>query len=299
MATTTYETIQRRAPFLEAAQETYTDLLTQQVGKAPGAAGVPTLAELAPQVAPVDILSQQARQTAATQAGLGALTFDPTTGVVTGVGAGTGIAGYEPYLQAAEAQLGPTAYQQYMSPYQQDVISTTLAEFDKQRQIQEQTLAAQAIQAGAFGGGREGVRLAEYGAQSDLNRAALQAQLLSQGFTQAQNIAQQQFAAQKGLASLQPSLAATTTQQLGAAGTAELAQQQALLDAQRQLAQLTYQEPYTRLGTFGSGLASIAGGVPIQTTQQVPSAGTPGALSQAVATAAGAYGLGSIFGLGK
>ena len=297
MAETTYTTIQRRAPFLEAGQEAYVDLLTQQVGRAPGTEGVPTLAELAPQVAPTDILSQQARQAAATQAGLGSLSFDPTTGTVTGVGAGTGVAGYEPYLQAAEAQLGPTAYQQYMSPYQQDVISTTLAEFDRQRQIKEQTLAAQAIEAGAFGGGREGVQRAEFAAQSDLNRAALQAQLLGQGFTQAQNLAQQQFAAQRGLASLQPSLAATTVQQLGAAGTAELAQQQALLDAQRQAAQIQYQEPLSRIQALGSGLASIAGGVPITTTQQQPTAATPGALSQAVATAAGAYGLGSIFGV--
>ena len=48
---TTYETLSRRAPFLEAAQENYVDLLTQQVGRAPGTAGVPTLAELGPQVA--------------------------------------------------------------------------------------------------------------------------------------------------------------------------------------------------------------------------------------------------------
>jgi hypothetical protein len=44
-----------------------------------------------------------------------------------------------------------------------------------------------AIAAGAFGGGREGVQRAEYGAASDRNRAALQAQLLQQGFGQAQN----------------------------------------------------------------------------------------------------------------
>ena len=297
MADTTYTTYQRRAPFLEAGQEAYVDLLTQQVGRAPGTEGVPTLAELGPQVAPTDFLSQQARQAAATQAGLGTLTFDPTTGTVAGVGQGTGISGYEPYLQAAEAQLGPTAYQQYMSPYQQDIIDTTLSEFDRQKQIKQQQLAAQQIGSGAFGSGRAGVQLAEYGAQSDLNRAALQAQLLGQGFTQAQNIAQQQFAAQRGLASLQPSLAATDVQQLGAAGTAELAQQQALLNAQQQAAQLQYQEPLSRIQALGSGLASIAGGVPMTTQQQVPTASTPGGLSQAVATAAGAYGLGSIFGV--
>ena len=84
----------RRAPFLEAAQEQYVDLLTQAAGRAPGTAGVPTLAELGPQVAGVDPLTQATQQRAATQAGLGQLTFDATTGAVTGVGTGTGVAGF-------------------------------------------------------------------------------------------------------------------------------------------------------------------------------------------------------------
>ena len=69
-----------------------------------------------------------------------------------------------------------------MSPYQQDVINTTLTEYDRQRQIAQQGIASQAIQAGAFGGGREGVQQAEFGAQTLQNRAALQAQLLQQGY---------------------------------------------------------------------------------------------------------------------
>ena len=74
---TTYETLSRRAPFLEAAQEKYVDLLTQQVGRAPGTAGVPTLSELGPQIAGQNVLTQQAQQAAATQAGLGQLSFGP------------------------------------------------------------------------------------------------------------------------------------------------------------------------------------------------------------------------------
>jgi len=73
-----------------------------------------------------------------------------------------------------------------MSPYQQQVIDTTLSEFDKQRQAQLATLNANAIAQGAFGGGREGVQRAEFGAQTLQDRAALQAQLLQQGFGQAQ-----------------------------------------------------------------------------------------------------------------
>ena len=206
-------TINRPAPYLEAAGQTYLDLLTQRVGQAPTAA---ELTAMSPQIAGQGQFTQAAQQAAARQAGLGALTFDPTTGAVTNVGAGTGIAGFEPFLQQAQAFSGPGAYQQFMSPYQQDVINTTLSEFDRQRQISEQAIPASAIQAGAFGGGREGIQRAEFGALSDRNRAALQAQLLQQGFGQAQQAAQLGFAQQGQLATLQPTLAGQQTQQLGA-----------------------------------------------------------------------------------
>ena len=96
-----YTQTTRRSPEIEAAQESYLDLLTQQVGRAPGSAGVPTLSALGPQIAGQNVLTQAAQQQAATQGGLGALTFDPTTGAVTSAGQGTGVAGYEPYLTQA------------------------------------------------------------------------------------------------------------------------------------------------------------------------------------------------------
>ena len=77
-----------------------------------------------------------------------------------------------------------------MSPYQQQVVDTTLAEFDRQAAQVYHRYRHKLIARGAFGGGREGVRLAEYQAESDKNRAALQAQLLQQGFTQASDLAQ-------------------------------------------------------------------------------------------------------------
>ena len=178
--------ISRPAPYLEAAGQTFLDLLTAKTGQAPTAQQITAMS---PQIAGQNVLTQAAQQQAATQSGLGALTFDPTTGAVTGVGPGTGIAGYQPYLQQAAAYSGPQAYQQFMSPYQQDVINTTLAEFDRQRQIAQQKIPAAAIAQGAYGGGREGVQLAEFGAESLRNRAALQAQLLQQGFGQAQQAA--------------------------------------------------------------------------------------------------------------
>ena len=287
----------RRAPFIEAAQENYIDLLTQQVGRAPGSVGVPTLAELGPQVAGQNVLTQAAQQQAATQAGLGQLTFDPTTGAVTGAGTGTGVAGYQPFLDQAAAYSGPQAFQGFMSPYQQQVIDTTLQEFDTQTAMGVPQLAANAIQQGAFGGGREGIAQAEYANTAARNRAALQAQLLGQGFTQANQFANQAFDQQRNLASLQPSLAASGVQQLGAAGTGNLAFQQAQLDAAQQRAQLAYNEPLSRIQAFGSGIASQASGSPT-TTQQIGmgGAGTVGPLSQALSAGLSAYGLGSIFG---
>ena len=302
--TTTYT---RLAPYIEGAQENYIDLLTQQVGKAPGSqitdadgnviGTVPTLAQLGPQVAGQNVLTQAAQQQAATQAGLGQLTFDQTTGAVTGAGTGTGVAGYQPFLDQAVAYSGPQAYQGFMSPYQQQVIDTTLAEFDTQTAQGVPQLAANAIQAGAFGGGREGVAQAQYASDAAAKRAALQAQLLGQGFTQAQNLAQSAFEQQKNLASLQPSLAASGVQQLGAAGTGNLAYQQALLDAQQQQAQLAYNEPLSRLNAFGSGIAAQVSGAPTTTTTTtLGGPGSVGPLSQALSAGLSAYGLGSIFG---
>ena len=111
MAETT--TISRPAPYLEAAGEKFIDLSSQLAAKP-----IDTT-KFAPTIAGQNVLTQAAQQQAATQAGLGQLTFDPTTGAVTGAGTGTGIAGYQPFLDQAAAYSGPQAYQQFMSPYQQ------------------------------------------------------------------------------------------------------------------------------------------------------------------------------------
>jgi hypothetical protein len=138
MATQEQVTISRPAPYLEAAGQTYLDLLTAKTGQAPTAA---ELQGMSPQVAGQNVLTQQAQQQAATQAGLGALTFDPTTGAVTGAGQGTGVAGYQPFLQQAQQYSGPQAYQQFMSPYQQDVINTTLLNMiDRDKLLNKESL---------------------------------------------------------------------------------------------------------------------------------------------------------------
>ena len=201
-----------------------------------------------------------------------------------------GLGGFQPYLQAAQAATGPQAYQQYMSPYQQDVIGTTLQEYDIQAQKGLPGLAAQAISAGAFGGGREGVQRAEYQSASDRNRAALQAQLLQQGFGQAQQLAAQQFGQQMNLAQQAPALLGQQIGALSALGTQQQAQQQAQLQAQQQLA---YQQAYQPLQTaqqYGAGIMGLISGYPgRETTQTVP---TPSGLQTGLgvaSTLAGIY----------
>ena len=234
-------------------------------------------ASYAPKVAGINQFTQAGQQQVARQAGLGSLGFDPTTGAVTTVGAGTGIAGYEPFLQQASAYSGPNAYQQFMSPYQQQVIDTTLTEFDKQRQQAMAGQNTQAIAAGAFGGAREGVQRAEYGAQTLQDRAALQAQLLQQGFGQAQQAAQTAFNQQQGLATLQPTLAGQQAQQLATLGGQASGYQQSILDAQATAAREAAFEPYTRYGLVGQQLTGLVGGFPtqVQTYQQQAQPASP------------------------
>jgi hypothetical protein len=201
-----------------------------------------------------------------------------------------GLGGYQPYLQAAQAATGPQAYQQYMSPYQQDVIGTTLQEYDIQAQKGLPGLAAQAISAGAFGGGREGVQRAEYQAASDRNRAALFAQLQQQGFGQAQQLASQQFGQQMNLAQAVPNLLGQQIASYTTLGAQQQAQEQARLQAQQNL---TYQQAYQPLQIaqqYGQGVMGLISGYPAQTTTQVTP--SPSALQtglSAGATLAGIY----------
>ena len=261
------------APYIEGALTALSERLLPLLSTS---AAIAT-STYAPKVAGISQFTQAAQQKVAEQAGLGSLSFDPTTGAVTSVGAGTGISGYEPFLQQAQQYSGPQAYQQFMSPYQQQVIDTTLSEFDRQRQIAQQQIGARAIQSGAFGGAREGVQQAEFGAQSLQDRAALQAQLLQQGFGQAQQAAAQAFQQQQGLASLQPQLAGQEAQQLGTLGGQASAYQQAVLDAQAQAAREAAFEPYTRYGLVGQQLTGLVGGFPtqVQTYQQQQQPASP------------------------
>ena len=176
---------------------------------------------------------------------------------------------------------GPQAYQPYMSPYQQEVMDTTLSEFDRQQTINQQGLRDQAIQAGAYGGGREGVMQSQYMNQGAMNRAQLQAQLLNQGFMQAQQSAGTDLAARQGLGQYQQAL-----------GQADQGFAQAGLDAQTLAAREAEFEPFTRLGLVGQQLAQIQpGAFPTTTIGYQQSAAPASPMASFLGGAAGAGGV--------
>ena len=253
--------------FIEAAGKTYLTDLQKAVGQFKGA----DLSQVMGQqfVAGQDPLQAQAQTTAL-----------------------AGIGGYQPFLQAAQSSSGPTGYQAFMSPYQQDIIDTTLQQFDVQAQKGLPQLAAQAINAGAFGGGREGVQRAEYQQASDRNRAALQAQLLQQGFTQAQSLAQQNIANQLNLGQAQQGFLGQDVGALSTLGGINQAQQQQQLSAQQQLLQAQLNQPLTAAQQYGSGIASLISGYPGGTSQTVQPTSGPSNVQTGIsagATLAGLY----------
>ena len=259
------ETRVRPPEFIEAAGKTYLEDLSSAVGDFKGA----DLSKVygAQNVAGLDPLQQQAIKEL--QSGIGA---------------------YEPYIQAAGAATGPTGYQQFMSPYQQDVINQTLSEYDLQAQKGLGNISQSAIASGAFGGAREGVAQAEYMSNSDRNRAALQAQLLGQGFTQANQLAQNQFSNQMNLAQNVPALQGQQVAGLTSLGGALQSQRQAELGAQQQLAQQQLMQPLQATQALGSGITSLIAGYPGSQFQQTSPSASP--LQSALglgATLAGIY----------
>ena len=187
--------------------------------------------------------------------------------------ASQGVGSYQPFLTAAQGAVsqqagltGPQAFQQFMSPYQQQVIDTTLSDFDRQAAIGRQGIRDQAFTAGAFGGGREGVQMAEYDAGNLRNRASLLAQLQQQGFTQANQLAQNAFqqqgnlaAQQMGLSNFQRGSLGQDVSALGNLGAFRQGITQAQLQADAQAARTGAYEPMTRLDQYGAGLGRLAG----------------------------------------
>ena len=213
-----------------------------------------------------------------------------------------GIGSYANYLNAAKANVasqagltGPQAFQNFMSPYQQQVIDTTLADFDTSRIADRRAIQDAAVGTGNFGGGREGAMLGAYDADTLSGRAALQAGLLQQGFTQANQLAQQAFANQGtlaqnqfGLSNFQRTGLGQDIGALGNLGALNQQQAQANLLANQQAAKTAAYEPYGRLQQYGQGLTGLAGGVASAYAEPAP---VQSPLSQALSTALGVGGI--------
>ena len=256
-----------------------------------------SLAGLAPQVAQQDALQQQAQTLA--QQGVGSFQPFLTAAQQAGADAATTVGGI--------ATGAPTTQQvqDFMSPYQSQVIDATLAEFDRNRAIQEQSIRDQQAALGVLGSGRAGVQLAEFGTGAARERALLQANLLQQGFGQAMQARQQDIAnrfglaqaqsglgqQQAGLASLVPGLQQGDISTLGRLGAANQAQAQAQLDAQREAVRQATFQPQEQLDRFAGQVTGIMGGYPGQTaTTNIPNP-TPLQTALGVGTTlAGIYG---------
>jgi len=289
------------AQFIQDVGTDYAKQLT-----AATAAPLPT-AQFAPSVAGQTGLQQTATDLA-TQ-GLGAYSPYLTGAATAGQAPGAAPMGLEAYgsmgqaagLTGTGAGTGAGSIASYMSPFQSQVIDTTLAEFDRQAASRQQAISDAAVQMGGFGGGRHGVAEAEYQTQSDAQRAMLQAGLQQQGFTQAQGARQQDYLNQLGLAGAQQGLGTyqsglgQQTQALagqdiataGRVGAVGQAQTQAELDAIREANRMAAYEPLERLGMYGTGVTGLMGGYPAQ--YQFTSQPNPTPLQSAL-------GIGSVLG---
>ena len=260
--------------------------------------------QFAPQVAGQDPLQTQA----ATLAGSGVGAYQPylTQAAALGTQAATTMGGVSPYISGAAgltgtgAGTGAGSIASYMSPYQSQVIDATLTEFDRQAAARQQGISDQAVALGGFGGGREGVQLAEYQTQSDRNRALLQAGMLQQGYGIGQQARQQDLmnqltlggaqaglaqgqlglgGYQQGLAQLAPQLAGGDIGMLSQVGGIQQQQAQNVLNAQQQAAQMGAMEPYQRMQAYGQGIGTLA---PIQGQMATQQTQDPTALQTAL-----------------
>ena len=176
----------------------------------------------------------------------------------------------------------------YMSPYQQQVMDASLSEFDRNAAMQQNAIGDSAISMGAFGGGREGVQRAEMMRGSNMNRASLQAQLLNQGFQQAQQARSGDLAARQGLGTYQQGL-----------GAGQQGYQQALYDADQVAAREQQYSPFTQIGLIGQQLSQMTPGTyPTTMTTTTPQSVAPTSPLQSYIGGAGAVGgiLGKLLG---
>ena len=273
--TTNVQTI-REAPEIEARRLGLMDAATELAKK--------KTSPPAFQIAPMSAAEQQGLTLAGqTGAGAGAIT-DAYAGVTA---AGQNLTGA---TTAAGRQFSATDVQAAMNPYIQNVVNR----IGESYAAKETDLSSRAIQAGAFGGGREGVGIAELQRQ----KADVLGGVYGQGYTsalgelQTQRGLEAQTALQAGAgrlqgAQLQQQGQAQDIQSLMGAGGVERGIEQAKLEAARQTGLQTIQEPYQRVAF----VSDIQSGVPSASQQRLQTtyAPQPSPLGQAVGTGIGAY----------
>jgi hypothetical protein len=147
-------------------------------------------------------------------------------------------------LGGAAQMYDPTGVQKFMNPYQQQVIDESIKQINRQGDIAQQDLQAQATRAGAFGGSREGVQRAELERGLAAQRNAAIVGGLSSGYQNAAQQAQQAFEAQQGR---------QLAQAQGYQGAGSVLGQQALQQAQ------IGQGAAGLIGSLGSQQANIYG----------------------------------------
>ena len=256
-----------------------------------------SLAGLAPQIASQDPLQAQAQKVA--EAGIGSFQPFLTAAGQQATAAGTTLGGITTGAPTTQQ------VQDFMSPYQSQVIDATLSEFDRNTQMQQQSIRDQQAALGALGSGRAGVQLAEFGTGAARERALLQAGLLQQGFGQAAGARQQDIANRGALASQQQGLGAfqsglgmqqqaatgTDISRLGQLGALNQAQTQAGLDATREATRQAAFQPQEQLDRYANQVTGIMGGYPGQTVSTNVPNPTPLQTALGVGTTlAGIYG---------
>ena len=179
--------------------------------------------------------------------------------------------------------LGPQGYEQFQSPYQQEVIDTSLAAMEREQQKGLGALRNQAFSAGAFGGGREAAMMGEYQASADMARAMQESQLRQQGFADATTRRAADLQAQQGLGTYQSQLGAQQRQI-----------NQGMLAADQESAREAAFADYTQLGLVAPQLASVIGGFPAAT--QTQSAPPPSTTQTLLGLGIGATGLAGAIG---
>ena len=189
----------------------------------------------------------------------------------------SGIGGYQPFLDRAAQFAGPGGAQQFMNPFENQVVQQTMQDIATQGAKAQNQLAGSGVASGAFGGSRFGVAQADLAGKTLEQQARSAGQLRQQGFQQAQQAAQNAARLQAGLGQAQQQMFGQDINQLLGIGSLQQRQQQAGFDVARANELARQALPFQEIGF----LSDIFRGVPaLQSTMHTTSAPSPSLGSQ-------------------